>query len=97
MGVKDQGSKKLLPGGRRGFLKAAALGAAAAAGSAAFPAPAIARGRREWGLVTSWPKHFPGFGSGAELLADLITKGSNGRLTVSVYGAGELYSAREAM
>jgi len=53
MGVKDQGSKKLLPGGRRGFLKAAALGAAAAAGSAAFPAPAIVQGRREWGLVTS--------------------------------------------
>ena len=93
---KDDPARKRSGRARRGFLKAAALGAAAA-GAAAFPAPAIAKGRLEWGLVTTWPKRFPGFGSGSELLAELITKGSEGRLVVNVYGAGELVPALEAI
>jgi len=60
-------------------------------------APMINKGLLEWRLVTTWPKNFPGLGTGANLLGDLITKGSNGRLTVKVFGAKEVVPAFEAM
>ena len=44
-------------------------------------------------MVTSWPKNFPGLGTGAENLAKLITNLSNGRIKVKVYGAGEIVPA----
>ncbi len=44
----------------------------------------------EWKLVTSWPKNFPGLGLGPEKFAQYVNEMSNGRLTVKVYGAGEL-------
>lgn len=82
---------------RRRFLKTAALGGAAAAASVAssFPAPAIAQDKREWKMVTSWPKGLPGVGTGAERLAQRITDMSGGRLTVKVYAAGEIVPALE--
>ncbi len=43
-----------------------------------------------WKLVTSWPKNFPGLGQAPETFADMINEMSGGRLTVTVYGAGEL-------
>ncbi|GAB3109932.1 ABC transporter substrate-binding protein [Aestuariicella hydrocarbonica] len=46
-----------------------------------------------WKLVTTWPKNFPGLGSAATNFARLAKEMSNGRLTVSVYGAGELVPA----
>ena len=42
-------------------------------------------------------KNFPGLGTGANLLGELITKGSGGRLTVKVFGAKEVVPAFEAM
>jgi TRAP-type mannitol/chloroaromatic compound transport system substrate-binding protein len=48
-----------------------------------------------WKLVTTWPKNFPGLGSGAENLARYVDEMSNGRLTVRVYGAGEIVPAME--
>ncbi|AEF56527.1 TRAP transporter substrate-binding protein [Marinomonas posidonica] len=48
-----------------------------------------------WKMVTTWPKNFPGLGTGAEGLAKSITEMSNGRLTVKVYAAGELVPALE--
>jgi len=47
----------------------------------------------EWRMVTTWPKDFPGLGTGANYLADLITRMSGGRINVKVYGAGELVDA----
>ncbi len=44
----------------------------------------------EWKLVTSWPKNFPGLGKGPETFAEMVNTMSGGRLTVRVYGAGEL-------
>ncbi len=44
----------------------------------------------EWKLVTSWPKGLPGLGSAAENFARRVGEMSNGRLTVRVYGAGEV-------
>jgi TRAP-type mannitol/chloroaromatic compound transport system substrate-binding protein len=78
---------------RRSFLKGAAVvgaGAAATAAASSFSAPAIAQGKRELKMVTTWPKNFPGLGTAAERLAKKITMGSNGSLSVKVYAAGEL-------
>ncbi len=72
---------------RRSFLKAAVATGAAAAAASSFPAPAISQGRMQWRMVTTWPKNFPGLGTGANLLGDIITRGSGGRLTVKVYGS----------
>jgi TRAP-type mannitol/chloroaromatic compound transport system substrate-binding protein len=74
---------------RRRFLTDAALGVAAA-GAAQLSMPAIAQGRRQLRMVTTWPKDFPGLGTGARRLADSITAMSGGKLTVNVYAAGEL-------
>ena len=48
-----------------------------------------------WKMVTTWPKNFPGLGTGAEGLANSITEMSGGRLNVKVYAAGELVPALE--
>lgn len=49
----------------------------------------------KWKMVTTWPKNFPGLGTGANYLADLITRMSGGRIEVKVYGAKELVPAFE--
>ena len=49
----------------------------------------------KWKMVTTWPKNFPGLGTGANYLAELITRMSGGRIEVKVYGAGELVPAFE--
>ncbi len=46
--------------------------------------------RFEWKMVTSWPKNFPGLGRAPETFAKYVERMSSGRLTVKVYGAGEL-------
>ena len=46
-------------------------------------------------MYTTWPKNFPGLGTGAQYLADTIGKLSGGRLTVKLYGAGERVPALE--
>lgn len=43
-----------------------------------------------WKMVTSWPKNFPGVGQGPERLAELVEEMSDGRLTIEVFGAGQL-------
>ena len=87
---------------RRDFV--AGLGAgivgATAAGCGEKAAPVDARTARpatrlKWKMVTTWPKGFPGLGTGAQFLADTITRNTGGRIEVSVYGAGELVPAFE--
>ncbi len=48
----------------------------------------------KWKMVTTWPRNFPVLGTGANLLAEMITKMSAGRLTVKVYGSKELVPAK---
>ncbi len=75
---------------RRAFLKTACAGAVVA-GSAIAGAPSVHAAKKiRWKMVTTWPKNFPGLGTGANHLAKLITDMSGGRLEVKVYGAGEL-------
>lgn len=49
----------------------------------------------EWKMITTWPKNFPGLGLAAENLATAVEEMSNGRLTIKVYGAGEIVPALE--
>ena len=61
----------------------------------ALAAPSIARGQDaplSWRMVTSWPKNLPGPGVTAERLAARINRLGRGRISVSVYAAGELTS-----
>jgi len=81
---------------RRSFLKTSAGAAAGVAGASALAAPAIAQGRREWRMVTTWPKNFPGLGTGAQRAADRITAMSDGRIKVTVFAANELVPAFES-
>ena len=94
---------------RRKFLKGAAVvGGVAAASAVAYKygkqagdtsgvsqtaAPAISQGIKELKMVTTWPKNFPGLGTGAERLAKRINTMSDGSLQVKVYAAGELVPA----
>jgi len=82
---------------RRQFLSGAAVAGATAAAASTFAKPALAQDVREWRMVTTWPKNFPGLGTGANLLAEYITKASEGRLKVTVFGAGEIVPAFEAI
>lgn len=73
---------------RRGLL---ATGAAASLATAApLAAPALAQGRTEWRMVTAWPKGFPGPGTAAERFAAAVGAATDGRLTIKVFGAGEI-------
>ena len=79
---------------RRKFLGTAAVGlTGAAAAASSFPKPAISQNMQEWRMVTSWPKGLPGVGTGAQRLADNITRMTNGRITVRLFAAGELVPA----
>lgn len=86
---------------RRKILKTAALVSAATGLSAcknnSEPQNSAKKPEKKvtWKMVTAWPKNFPGLGTGAEFLANAITQMSGGRLTVKVYGSGEIVPAFE--
>jgi TRAP-type mannitol/chloroaromatic compound transport system substrate-binding protein len=85
---------------RRKFLKGAGLGAGALAATAAtVGAPAIAKADENlhWRMVMPWPKGTPGLGTNAEKFAEIVKEMSNGRLSISVYGAGEIVPPFECM
>lgn len=81
---------------RRSFLKKASLVSGAAAATT-LAAPAIAQDKRTLKMVTTWPKNFPGLGTGAQRLADRITAMTDGRLTIKLYAAGELVPPFESL
>ncbi len=79
---------------RRHFLKG--VGAGSVVAGSMLAAPAVhAKAKYQWKMVTTWPKNFPGLGTGANHLAELITEMSGGRIEVKVYGAKELVPAFE--
>lgn len=75
---------------RRTFLTTGAIGTAATA----LATPAIAQDKRQWKMVTAWPKNLPGPGVAAQQLADRITTLSGGRIEVKLFPAGELVPGR---
>jgi TRAP-type mannitol/chloroaromatic compound transport system substrate-binding protein len=65
---------------RRDFIRQTTL-TGAAVGSSLLAAPVVhASGKIRWKMVTTWPKNFPGLGTGANNLAKLIGDMSGGRL-----------------
>ncbi|PID65340.1 MAG: ABC transporter substrate-binding protein [Gammaproteobacteria bacterium] len=78
---------------RRNFLKTAGVAATA---TAVTTVQAVEDKVYEWKMVTTWPKNFPGLGTGANFLAEKINEMTNGQVKVSVYGAGELVPAMES-
>ena len=74
---------------RRKFLKNTfGFGAITAASSLA--APAIAKGKIQWKMVTCWPKNFPALGTGVNRIVDSIYQMSDGNFEIKVYSAGEM-------
>ncbi len=76
---------------RRRFVRTAGIGAGFGA-AAALAAPAIARAQDKitWKMPIAWPKNTPGVGVNAQRVADMIGSMSDGRLTIQLFGAGEL-------
>ncbi len=98
MKSRQGGGLDNMPGkaGRREFLKGASISTAVVV-APGFPRPALAQGLTKWRMGTTWPKNFPGLGSGANILAKLIGEASAGKLTIEVYGGGEIVPAFETM
>ncbi|MEA3273706.1 MAG: TRAP transporter substrate-binding protein [Pseudomonadota bacterium] len=80
---------------RRNFIKGVGAGSLALGASVAGMKAAEAKADFKWKMVTTWPKNFPGLGTGANKLAQLIGEMSGGRIRVKVYGAKELVPAFE--
>jgi TRAP-type mannitol/chloroaromatic compound transport system substrate-binding protein len=76
---------------RRDVLKG---GVAALAGSAAVvSAPAIAQNKIEITMVSTWPRDFPGLGTGAQRFAERLTAMTDGRIKVNYFAANERVKA----
>ena len=80
---------------RRDFMKKAGASSLLVGSMVAASAIAATGKKYKWKMVTTWPKNFPGLGTGANNLAKLITEMSGGRIEVKVYGAKELVPAFE--
>lgn len=53
-------------------------------------------GQYKWRMTTTWPKDFPGLGTGANQLAKYIGEMSQGQMEVTVHGGGEIVPPLEA-
>ena len=78
---------------RRSFIKKAGITAGGAAAASTLAAPAIAQGKKELVIVSTWPRDFPGLGISAQRLAARITELSEGRITTKYFAAGERVGA----
>lgn len=79
---------------RREFMKNAGIAAVGgAAASTTLAAPAIAQQRIEMVIVSTWPRDFPGLGTGAQRLSQRIQDVSDGRIQTQYFAAGERVGA----
>jgi TRAP-type mannitol/chloroaromatic compound transport system substrate-binding protein len=83
---------------RREFLKGSATTAVVGAGAAAAApeklfAPAVAQERIDVIMVATWPRDFPGLGTGAQRFAESLSVMSDNRINVTYYAAGERVGA----
>jgi TRAP-type mannitol/chloroaromatic compound transport system substrate-binding protein len=77
---------------RRDFLKAGGVAAAGAAATT-LATPAIAQGKKEMVIVSSWGRDFPGLGTGAQRLAKRIGDLTEGRIEVKYFASNERVGA----
>lgn len=78
---------------RRTFIKTA--GTLTLASALSLSPFVHARSKIKWRMVTAWPKNFPGLGTGALRLAELIKNLTEDQIEVKVFGASELVPAFE--
>ncbi|MDB9703243.1 TRAP transporter substrate-binding protein [Rhodospirillales bacterium] len=79
---------------RRDFIKKSAVaGAGVVAASTAFSTPAISQGLKKMVVVSTWPRDFPGLGTGAQRVAQRIADATDGRISVEYFAAGERVGA----
>lgn len=78
---------------RRDLLKSGLVGLGGVAAASSIAAPAIAQERIEINLLSTWPRDFPGMGTGAQRFAKRITEMSDGRIQVYYFSAGERVKA----
>lgn len=78
---------------RRSFMKKAGLATGAAAAATTFTTPALTQSRKEMVVVATWPRDFPGLGTGAQRLAANIETLTEGRIKVQYFAAGERVGA----
>ena len=80
---------------RRDFITKVGLGAGlgGVAAASALAAPALAQERIEIAMVSTWPRDFPGLGTGAQRFAQSVTDATDGRMQVTYYAAGERVGA----
>ncbi len=90
---KDKKILKTTKPSRRKFFKAAAATGVAAVAASSLAAPAVAADRVEISMVATWPRDFPGLGTGAQRFADRLGAMSDGRIQVSYYASGERVKA----
>jgi len=77
---------------RRDVLKGG-VAATLATGAGIVSAPAIAQNRVEITMVSTWPRDFPGLGTGAQRFAENLTSMTDGRIKVNYFAAGERVKA----
>ena len=63
--------------------------------SSVAPSGSTLTDKYQWKLVTTWPKNLPGLGATPENFARYVEEMSDGRLSIRVYGAGEIVPAFE--
>lgn len=80
---------------RRDFLKATAVASSTIA-LTTFPKPALSKNLKQYKMVTTWPKNFPGLGTAAQRFADRVKNLSDGQIHIKLFAAGELVPALEA-
>ena len=78
---------------RRDFLKTAGVAGVAGAAASTLAAPAIAQDRVTIAMVSTWPRDFPGLGTGAQRFADRLAVLSDGRFQIEYFAAGERVGA----
>ena len=79
-----------------GIVGAGVVGVAALSGcedKKEVAAPAIVADRVEIAMVSTWPRDFPGLGTGAQRFAQRLSDVTDGRIQVTYYAAGERVGA----
>lgn len=78
---------------RRDALKKGLIGLGGVAAASTLSAPAIAKDRIEVNMVSTWPRDFPGLGTGAQRFAKRVTDMTDGRIQVNYFASGERVKA----
>lgn len=75
---------------RRQFLQKSVLAGTAGVTALTLASPALSQNRIKWRMQATWARNSPLLWTGPQLVADYISRASDGRLTIELYGAGDI-------